>query len=71
MIEAKTKMLPICGKEAESLNIILTCGGASNVELIGHLAAIELTTEGKARMCCVSPIGAKMPLYVNLSLIHI
>ncbi|MCD6445853.1 putative zinc-binding protein [Candidatus Bathyarchaeota archaeon] len=66
MVEAKPKMLPICGKEAENLNIILSCGGAANVGLIGYLAAVELTKEGKARMCCVTPLGAKMPYYVNI-----
>ena len=67
MVEAKTKMLPICGKEAENLNIILACGGAANVGLIGYLAAVELTKEGKARMCCVTPIGVKMPFYVDIA----
>jgi len=67
MVEAKTKMLPICGKEAENLNIILACGGAANVGLIGYLAAVELTKEGKARMCCVTPAGVKMPFYVDIA----
>jgi len=67
MVEAKTKMLPICGKEAENLNIILACGGAANVGLIGYLAAVELTKEGKARMCCVTPVGVKMPFYVDIA----
>ena len=61
MVDVEVKMLPICGKEAENLNIILACGGAANVGLIGYLAAVELTKEGKARMCYITPVGAKIP----------
>jgi len=67
MVEVETKMLPLCGKEAENLNIVLTCGGAANVGLIGYLAAVELTKEGKARMCCITPVGAKIPFYVDIA----
>ena len=44
MVEVETKMLPICGKEAENLNIILVCGGVANVGLIGYLAAVFMLT---------------------------
>lgn len=64
--ENKPRMLPICHKEAENLNIILACGGAANVGLIGYLAAVELTKSGEARMCCVTPVGAKTPYYVDI-----
>jgi len=67
MAEVETKMLPICGKEAENLNIILACGGAANVGLIVYLAAVELTKEGKARMCCITPVGAKIPFYGDIA----
>ncbi len=61
------KLLPICHKEADNLNILLVCGGAANVGLIGYLAAIELTKEGKARMCCITPVGAKMETYIDIA----
>ena len=61
------KLLPICQKEASSLDIILTCGGAANVGLIGYLAAVELTRDGKARMCCITPVGAKMSTYIDIA----
>ena len=67
MVDVEAKMLPICGKEAENLNIILACGGAANVGLIGYLAAVELTKEGKARMCCITPVGAKIPFYIDIA----
>lgn len=65
-LEPSQKLLPICGKEAEKLYIILVCGGAANVGLIGYMAAVELTKEGKARMCCITPVGAKIPYYVDI-----
>jgi len=65
-LEPSQKLLPICGKEAEKLYIILACGGAANVGLIGYMAAVELTKEGKARMCCITPVGAKIPYYVDI-----
>ncbi|MCD6313203.1 MAG: zinc-binding protein, partial [Thaumarchaeota archaeon] len=61
------ELLPICHKEADNLNILLVCGGAANVGLIGYLAAVELTREGKARMCCITPVGAKMDTYINIA----
>ena len=61
------KLLPVCHKEADNLNILLVCGGAANVGLIGYLAAVELTKEGKARMCCITPVGAKMDTYINIA----
>ncbi|MEM3547142.1 MAG: putative zinc-binding protein [Candidatus Bathyarchaeia archaeon] len=64
--KAPQKMLPVCGKEAENLYIILACGGAANVGLIGYLAAVELTREGEARMCCITPVGAGIPYYVDI-----
>ena len=67
MSEKKPKMLPLCAKEAENLNIILVCGGAANVGLIGYLAAVELTKNGEARMCCITPIGAKTSSYIDIS----
>jgi len=38
-------LLPICHKEAGNLNILLVCGGAANVGLIGYLAATRTLTE--------------------------
>jgi len=45
------KLLHICHKEADNLNIILVCGGAANVDLIGYL----------------TPVGAKMDTYINIA----
>jgi len=61
------RLLPICHKEAERLKVILVCGGAANVGLAGYLAAVELSREGKARMCCITPIGAGMETYIDIA----
>jgi len=61
------KLLPVCHKEAGNLDILLVCDGAANVGLIGYLAAVELTREDKARMCCITPIGAKMSTYIDIA----
>ena len=63
----QVKLLPICHKEANNLNILLVCGGAANVGLAGYLAAVELTREGKARMCCITPIGAGIETYIEIA----
>jgi uncharacterized metal-binding protein len=63
----QVKLLPICHKEADNLNILLVCGGAANVGLAGYLAAVELTKEGKARMCCITPVGAGSETYIDIA----
>ncbi len=35
--------------------------------LAGSLAAFDLTREGKARMCCITPIGVNMEPYVDIA----
>jgi len=57
----------MCHKEADELNILLVCGGAANVGLVGYLAAVEPTREGKARMCCITPVGANMNTYIDIA----
>jgi len=66
--EAPIRMLPICSKEAESLNIILACDGAASVGQIGHQVAVELTnTEEKARMCCITAVAAESKAHVDIA----
>jgi uncharacterized metal-binding protein len=60
------KILPICAKEAENLNIILACDGASNVGQVGHQAAVELTNNGEGRMCCITAVGANSKVHVDI-----
>lgn len=68
MNEKKWQLLPQCGKEAESLDIILACDGASSVGQIGHEVAVKLTKEeGKARMCCITAVGAGSKAHTDIA----
>jgi uncharacterized metal-binding protein len=62
------KMLPICHKEAENLDIILTCDGAASVGQVGNQVAIELTKKHEgARMCCMVAIAAESKTHVEIA----
>lgn len=60
------KLLPVCAKEAENLNIILPCDGAANVGQIAHQVAVELTNEGIGRMCCITAVGAGSKMHLDI-----
>ena len=62
----QSKLLSVCAKEAENLNIILPCDGASNVGQVAHQAAVELTDSGVGRMCCVTAVGAESKTHVDI-----
>jgi len=60
--------LPICAKEAENLNIILTCDGAASVGQVGHQVAVELTKSNEgARMCCLTAVAAESKPHVDIA----
>ncbi len=62
------QILPNCGKEAERLDIIVACDGASSVGQIGHMVAVKLTKEIEAaRMCCITAIAAGSKLHVDIA----
>lgn len=62
------KILPVCGKEAENLDIILTCDGAASVGQVGNQVAIELTKSHEgARMCCMVAIAAESKAHVDIA----
>lgn len=68
MNEKKWQLLPACGKEAENLDIILACDGASSVGQIGHEVALKLTREEEgARMCCITAIGAGSKAHTDIA----
>jgi len=68
MNEKKWQLLPNCAKEAENLDIILACDGASSVGQIGHEVAVKLTKEvGDARMCCVTAVGAGSKAHTEIA----
>lgn len=73
-MEERTKnkgyqILPECAKDAEGLDIILTCDGASSVGQVGHEVAVKLTKENpnSARMCCITAVGAGSKLHVEIA----
>ncbi|MBC7194624.1 MAG: putative zinc-binding protein, partial [Caldisericia bacterium] len=68
MNKEKIKLLPHCSKEANNLDIILACDGASTVGQIGHEVAVRLTKNKEGtRMCCVTAIGANSKTHVDIA----
>jgi len=66
--KAPLRMLPLCAKEAENLDIILACDGAASVGQVGHQVAVELTNRHeKARMCCITAIAAESKAHVDIA----
>jgi len=66
--EAPIRMLPVCTKEAENLDIILACDGAASVGQVGHQVAVELTNSNKAaRMCCITAVAAESKPHVGIA----
>jgi len=62
------QLLQSCGKDAEGLDIILACDGASSVGQVGHKVAVKLTKEvEQARMCCTSAVGANSKPHVDIA----
>ncbi len=62
------KALPVCGKEAENLDIIMACDGAASVGQVGHAVAVELTNRGSgARMCCITAVAADSKVHVGIA----
>jgi uncharacterized metal-binding protein len=68
MNKEKYQLLPHCSKDANNLDIILACDGASSVGQVGHEVAVKLTKNGNgARMCCVTAIGANSKTHVDIA----
>lgn len=66
--EAPIRLLPLCAKEAENLDIILACDGAASVGQVGHAVAVELTnSNGAARMCCITAVAAESKAHVDIA----
>jgi uncharacterized metal-binding protein len=66
--EAPIRLLPVCTKEAENLDIILACDGAASVGQVGHQVAVELTNSKEAaRMCCITAIAAESKPHVDIA----
>jgi len=66
--KATGRLLPLCAKEAENLDIILTCDGAASVGQVGNQVAIELTNSHEtARMCCMVAIAAESKPHVDIA----
>ena len=66
--EAPVRMLPLCAKEAENLDIILACDGAASVGQVGHAVAVELTNSHEAaRMCCITAVAAESKTHVDIA----
>ena len=62
------QLLQSCGKDAEGLDIILACDGASSVGQVGHQVAVKLTKEvEQARMCCITAVGANSKPHVDIA----
>jgi uncharacterized metal-binding protein len=57
-VAEKPKILPLCYKVAEHVNVIWVCDGAANVGQIGHAVGVLLTNLDKARMCCTTAVAA-------------
>jgi len=63
--EAPIRLLPLCAKEAERLDIILACDGAASV---GHRVAVDLTNANEAaRMCCITAVAAESKAHVDIT----
>jgi len=68
MTEEKVKLLPVCAKDPENLDIILTCDGAASVGQVGNNVAIDLTnSHEKARMCCMVAVAAESKAHVDIA----
>lgn len=68
MAEDNFQILPHCGTEAEGLDIILACDGASSVGQVGHEVAVKLTKEVEgARMCCITAVGAGSQQHIDIA----
>jgi len=66
--ETPIRMLPLCAKEAENLDIILACDGAASVGQVGHQVAVELTNSKEAaRMCCITAVAAESKVHVDIA----
>lgn len=66
--EKPPRILPLCAKEAEKLNIILACDGAASVGQVGHQVAVELTNAHEnARMCCITAVAAESKAHVDIA----
>ena len=66
--EAPMRLLPLCAKEAENLDIILACDGAASVGQVGHQVAVELTNSNEAaRMCCITAVAAESKAHVDIA----
>ena len=66
--EAPIRLLPLCAKEAEHLDIILACDGAASVGQVGHQVAVELTnSKEEARMCCITAVAAESKAHVDIA----
>ena len=66
--EKPPRILPLCAKEAEKLNIILACDGAASVGQVGHQVAVELTNAHEnARMCCITAVAAESKVHVDIA----
>ncbi len=62
------RILPLCAKEAEKLNIILACDGAASIGQVGHQVAVELTNAHEnARMCCITAVAAESKAHVDIA----
>ncbi|MGQ9470809.1 MAG: putative zinc-binding protein [Candidatus Aminicenantales bacterium] len=62
------RILPLCAKEAEKLDIILACDGAASVGQVGHAVAVELTNSYEAaRMCCITAVAAESKAHVDVA----
>jgi uncharacterized metal-binding protein len=66
--QGPVRLLPLCAKEAENLNIILACDGAASVGQVGNQVAIELTNSNQAaRMCCMTAVAAESKAHVGIA----
>lgn len=66
--EEPVRLLPLCAKEAENLDIILACNGAASVGQVGHAVAVELTNSKEAaRMCCITAVAAESKAHVDVA----
>jgi uncharacterized metal-binding protein len=66
--EKNQRILPLCAKEAEKLNIILACDGAASVGQVGHQVAVNLTNAHQdARMCCITAVAAESKAHVDIA----
>ena len=66
--EKNHRILPLCAKEAEKLNIILACDGTTSVGQFGHQVAVNPTNAHQdARMCCITAVAAESKAHVDIA----